>query len=334
MEFWRKKNTDTRVVFPIQKNDGTFITGAADLDSEFALYGAHGAGAPSFGDCTHEATEIASTALYYLDVSAAEINDDYGAVIQIKSSSAGAITQVLDIHTRPDEVDVVKVLGTALTETSGGYLAAGFKKLFDVASPVLTAASVNQTGDAFAAIGDVHATDLPAVAAMLTDIHATDLPAVKSDTAAILADTGELQAEWENGGRLDLILDAASAPTAAAVADAVWDEALSGHAAGGSAGAALTGAGSAGDPWTTTLPGAYGAGTAGALIGDIPAVKADTSSLLKGRYNRNDTDPVTGDETVFEDDSTTVHKSGPAYKDIAGTMPFDGAGANRRDRMT
>lgn len=213
MEFWRKKNTDTRVVFPIQKNDGTFITGATGLDSEFALSGAHGSATPSFADCTHEAVEIGTSGIYILDVSAAELNDDYGSTIQVKSSSSGEIVQVLLFHTRPDEVDVVNWKGSA---------------------------AAAMTGDAFAAVGDVHATDLPAVAAMLTDIHATDLP----------------------------------------------------------------------------------------------AVKADTSSLLKGRYNKNYTDPATGDETVFEDDSTTVHKSGPIYEDIAGTMPFDGSGANRRDRMT
>lgn len=57
-------------------------------------------------------------------------------------------------------------------------------------------------------------------------------------------------------------------PTAAANADAVWDETLSGHLATGSTGEALNGAGAAGDPWTTTLPGAYGAGSAGKIIGD------------------------------------------------------------------
>lgn len=70
------------------------------------------------------------------------------------------------------------------------------------------------------------------------------------------------------------------------------------------------------------------------LVVDAAAVKTDTSSLLKGRYNKNYTDPATGDETVFEDDNTTVHKSGAIYEDVAGTMPFDGSGANRRDRMT
>jgi hypothetical protein len=156
-----------------------------------------------------------------------------------------------------------------------------------------------------------------------------------TEVAAILADTNELQTDWANGGRLDLILDArasqtsvdtiddyidtevaaikaktdnlpaspaavgdipsaatiadavwdeaiaghagagstgaalsaATASTAAAVADAVWDEALSGHLSSGSTGEALNAAGAAGDPWTTSLPGAYGAGSAGYIIG-------------------------------------------------------------------
>jgi hypothetical protein len=42
------------------------------------------------------------------------------------------------------------VLGTILTESISGYISAGLKKFFDVATPTLTVASVNQTGDAFA----------------------------------------------------------------------------------------------------------------------------------------------------------------------------------------
>jgi len=74
-----------------------------------------------------------------------------------------------------------------------------------------------------------------------------------TDIDAILADTNELQTDWADGGRLDLILDAASAPSAAVVADAVWDEAASGH---------------------------VGAGTFGAQAGtDIDAILADTNEL-------------------------------------------------------
>ena len=65
-----------------------------------------------------------------------------------------------------------------------------------------------------------------------------------------------------------LVLTAGFEPTTNnAIADAVWDEILSGHAVSGSTGAALSAAGSAGDPWSTALPGAYSAGTAGYIVG-------------------------------------------------------------------
>ena len=58
-----------------------------------------------------------------------------------------------------------------------------------------------------------------------------------------------------------------SSLTAADIADAVWDEVLSGHLTAGSTGNALNAAGSAGDPWSTSLPGAYSSGQAGYIIG-------------------------------------------------------------------
>jgi len=106
-----------------------------------------------------------------------------------------------------------------------------------------------------------------------------------TEVAAILADTNELQTDWANGGRLDLILDAASAPTAAAVADAVWDEALSGHATGGSAGAALTGATApsaatvADAVWDEALSGHTGAGTSGLALATASSGGVDPSVL-------------------------------------------------------
>ncbi len=60
-----------------------------------------------------------------------------------------------------------------------------------------------------------------------------------------------------------------SAPTAAEIADAVWEEAIADHSGtAGSTAEALNAAGAAGDPWTTVLPGAYGAGSAGSIIGN------------------------------------------------------------------
>lgn len=85
------------------------------------------------------------------------------------------------------------------------------------------------------------------------------LAAVDTEVAAIKAKTDLIPAAPAAVGDI---------PTAAAVADAVWDEAIAGHAGAGSTGEALGAAGSAGDPWTTALPGAYGAGSAGKIIGD------------------------------------------------------------------
>lgn len=82
-----------------------------------------------------------------------------------------------------------------------------------------------------------------------------------------------------------------SGASAETIADAVWDEALSGHTGAGTAGKALADAQSAGDPWATALPGSYGDGTAGKIIGDnvnapigtvdtvVDAIKAKTDSL-------------------------------------------------------
>lgn len=83
----------------------------------------------------------------------------------------------------------------------------------------------------------------------------------------------------------------AAVPTASAISDQVWDEAIAGHAGAGSTGAALSSASSAGDPWNTPLPGGYGPGTAGKIVGDnlnapvatvdtvVDAIKAKTDNL-------------------------------------------------------
>jgi len=60
-----------------------------------------------------------------------------------------------------------------------------------------------------------------------------------------------------------------SVPSAATVADAVWDEALAGHSTAGTAGQALSASGSASDPLLNTVPGSYASGTAGHALGRI-----------------------------------------------------------------
>lgn len=54
---------------------------------------------------------------------------------------------------------------------------------------------------------------------------------------------------------------------------------------------------------------------------------------LKLLRNRSITNPATGVMTIYDDDNATPLYTANIYEDVAGTIPFDGAGANRRDRL-
>ena len=83
------KNTAYRVTFPILDADGDLVTGATSPDSEISKDGG------TFADCTNEATEIATNSgVYYLDLSATEMNADTVAII-VKSGTAGAKTTTI-----------------------------------------------------------------------------------------------------------------------------------------------------------------------------------------------------------------------------------------------
>lgn len=127
----------------------------------------------------------------------------------------------------------------------------------------------------------------------LLQVDTTQVSGTAQTAGDIIGDTNDIQARLPAalvGGRMDVSVGAMAANvlTAAAtaadfgaeIADAVWDEAISGHLGAGSTGAALNAAGSAGDPWTTPLPGAYGAGTAGYIIGTNIDVTVGSRSTL------------------------------------------------------
>jgi len=81
-----------RVTFPIFDNDGDLVAGAAGLDSEVSKDGG------TFADCTNEATQIAtSSGMYYLDLTATEMQADTVAVI-VKTSTTDAKTTPLVIY--------------------------------------------------------------------------------------------------------------------------------------------------------------------------------------------------------------------------------------------
>ena len=106
-----QKNTAYRVVFPILDADGDLVTGAVGTeDAEVSL------DEGTFADTTNAIVEIATASgMYYLDLTAAEMNTDCTAVI-VKHAVAGGKTTPIVLY--PEEtgdinVDVTAWLGTA-----------------------------------------------------------------------------------------------------------------------------------------------------------------------------------------------------------------------------
>lgn len=100
------KNTAYRVTFPIFDADGDLVTGAAGLDSEYSVDGG------AFADCTSEAVEIAAASgIYYLDLTAGEMNGDTVAVI-VKTTTVGAKTTPIILY--PAESSDIPVQVTAM----------------------------------------------------------------------------------------------------------------------------------------------------------------------------------------------------------------------------
>jgi hypothetical protein len=96
---------------------------------------------------------------------------------------------------------------------------------------------------------------------------------VDTEVGAIKTVTDKLDTALELDGAVyrfttNALEQAPGGLTAAAIADAVWEEAIADHSGtAGSTAEALAAAGSADDPWITALPGAYTAGQAGYIIG-------------------------------------------------------------------
>mgnify|MGYP007112883622 CR=1 FL=1 len=216
---------------------------------------------------TLTATELqaAEVNVQIVDSATKAIEDQYLVIYTYGNASAKILP---DLGSSVLNANRVQILGTAVTETVAGYIAAGFKKLFDVATPVLTAASVNQTGDSYAKVD----TEIAAIKAKTDLIPASPaqegtLSTIEGKVDSVLADTNMLQVDWVNGGRLDLLIDGIKAKTdlipaspaavgskmdivdapssagktalANAAADQVWDEVASDHVAAGSTGALL-----------------------------------------------------------------------------------------------
>lgn len=172
------KNTAFRVTFPIYDADGDLVTGATGLDSEVSKDNG------TFADCTNEATEVAtSSGIYYLDLTASEMNADNVTVI-VKTTSSGAKTTVLTLYPKEaGDITVVlegvthtgAVVPTVTAVTNGVTLAtSAVQAIWDaLTSALTTSGSIGKrivdylTGDAYSRLGS------PAGASVSADIAAT-----------------------------------------------------------------------------------------------------------------------------------------------------------------
>lgn len=300
-----RKNTAYRVTFPILDADGDLVTGASGLDSEVSK------DAGTFADCTNEATEIAtSSGVYYLDLTSTEMNADTVAII-VKTSTSGAKTTVITLY--PVESTDIDVNVTAFGGTAGTF-SGGRPEVNSthwggtaVASAVVSANTIQISGDSgaadnaesffdgtgYAGTNNViptvtTATNVTTVNGLASGVITATSIAADAITAAKIAD-GAIDANTFASGAITSTAIAADAIGAselasdavAEIADAVWDEVLSGHLTAGSTGNALNAAGSAGDPWSTSLPGSYGSGTAGYIVGNNADSSGVTSLLSR-----------------------------------------------------
>lgn len=168
-------------------------------------------------------------------------------------------------------VDVT--VGAMQTDTlTNTALAASAVTEIQAGLSTLDAAGVRSAVGLASANLDTQLGDIPTNSELATAVANVSVDEIQATAIADLFNTnsGTTYASAVAGSAVKEIADNAggSALTEAGIADAVWDEALSGHTTAGTAGKALSDAGSAGDPWGTALPGAYGAGTAGKIIGD------------------------------------------------------------------
>jgi len=175
-----------------------------------------------------------------------------GAVIPTVSTLSGHTPQTGDAFAR------IGATGSGLTSLAPAATALSTATWTATIAGRIDAAITSRMATYTQPTGFLAAT-FPTTVASTTNITAGTITTVTNLTNA--PTNGDLTATMKSS-------ITAAVPTAAVIADAVWDEPTSGHTTSGTTGAAIVAAGSAGDPWSSTLPGAYGAGTAGHILGN------------------------------------------------------------------
>ena len=178
------KNQAFRVMFPILDADGDLVTGAAALDSEISKDCA------AMADCTNEATEITGSGMYYLDLTATEMNAD-SIVIVVKTTTTDAKTTPMVLYPAENgdiPVDVTMVSGdaTAADNLEADYDGTGYNKSASTVGTVTTNTDMRGNDSANTVIPDPAGTS-PTVVEIREemDLNSTQLIAIKAKTDLI-----------------------------------------------------------------------------------------------------------------------------------------------------
>lgn len=166
---------------------------------------------------------------------------------------------------------------TATNVTTVNGLAANVITATSIANDAITAAKIAAGAiDAATFAADVDAEILSYLVDDATRIDASALNTASVTTIpAIVADTNELQTDWANGGRLDLILDARASQASVDTIDGIVDAILLDTAEIGAAGAGLTAV-----PWNAAWDAEVQSEVTDALNAYDPPTKAETDALL------------------------------------------------------
>lgn len=243
----------------VSASDGSAFTGSVTVYVTIDA-GTQGAGSVGSGACTHEGNGYHTYA-----PAQAETNGDLVAFTFI---GTGAVPASVQVYTSFPQT------GDAYAETQNGtYGLSAIETLVDGLETAATAIEADtqdiQSRIPAALVGGRIDANMGAISA---DSVAADNAESFFDgtgyagtgnvipTVTTLTNLPAITANWLTAAGI-------AADAGAEIADAVWDEAIAGHAGAGSTGEALSAAGAAGDPWITALPGAYSAGQAGYIVG-------------------------------------------------------------------
>ena len=259
-----KKNTASQAVGAqlVSATDGSAVTSGTTTVYVTGDAGTQAAGSVGSGACTHEGNGYWTYA-----PAQAETNYDLVAFTFVNTAAVNATVQIYtsfpqtgDNYARlgapagasvsADVAAVKSDTAATLTDTAEiGAAGAGLTALATQASMdvvdgivdniLIDTAEIGAAGAGLTALGDTRIANLDATVSSRLASASYTAPD-NANIALIAADTNELQIDWANGGRLDLILDARASQASVDVVDGIVDSILIDTAEIGAAGAGLT----------------------------------------------------------------------------------------------